>query len=123
MNAAARNVVPISPVGNSAIDAPAATLRSDGTLVQRVEQIPEMAAVDLSVLRAAFHLLMKVGEDQKVMKREALMTAQQIRLAMENNVLRMVPVTDEQRTRLEGGETADVDSVIEQFRDAEQAHD
>ena len=46
MNAAARNVVPISPVGNSAIDAPAATLRSDGTLVQRVEQIPEMAAVD-----------------------------------------------------------------------------
>ena len=92
MNAAARNVVPISPVGNSAIDAPAATLRSDGTLVQRVEQIPEMAAVDLSVLRAAFHLLMKVGEDQKVMKREALMTAQQIRLAMENNVLRMVPV-------------------------------
>jgi hypothetical protein len=90
-------------------------LRTDGIIVRRVEEVPEMAAVDLSVLRMAFHLLMKVGDGQKVLPREASMTAQQIRLAMENNVMRMVPITDEQRGRMETG-SGTIDDVIDQFQ-------
>lgn len=95
-------------------------LRTDGTVVQRVEEMPEMAAVDVSVLRMAFNLLYKVGDGQKVMAREALMTAQQLRVAMENNVMRLVPITDEQRGRMETG-SGDIEDVIDKFSDPEQA--
>ena len=75
-------------------------ITSDGKLVERPEQMPEMVAVEANVLKQAMHIVRKHGEGLTVLPKECQYVAEQLRMALQYNTLTLTAITPDEADSL-----------------------